>query len=82
MFQCMKTITINVSDAIYQDFAHEAKRVRRPTAELIRQAMERFHEERLVRRTSLRNLRPFDAGGPVQPISSDDDVLGEMLDRA
>lgn len=78
----MKAITINVSDAIYQDFAHEAKRVRRPTAELIRQAMERFHEEKLVRRTSLRDLRPFDAGGPVQPISPDDDVLGEMLDRA
>jgi predicted transcriptional regulator len=78
----MKAITINVSDSIYQDFAHEAKRVRRPTAELIRQAMERFHEEKLMRRTSLRDLRPFDAGGLVQPISPDDDVLGEMLDRA
>jgi len=82
MFQCMKTITLNVSDAVYQDFAQEAKRTKRPAAELIRQAMEVFHEERLSRRGSLRDRRPFAAGAPVQPITRDDDILGEMLSRA
>jgi hypothetical protein len=78
----MKTITINVDDAVYQDFALEAQRMRRPTAELIRQAMERFHEQRLARRTSLRDIRPYDSGGAVKPLTGEDDILGEMLERA
>ena len=81
MFQCMRAVTINVDDGVYQDFALEAQRLKRPTAELIRQAMERFHEQRLVRRTSLRDIRPYDAGGPVKPLTREDDILGEMLDR-
>jgi len=77
----MKTITINVDDGVYQDFSREAQRLKRPTAELIRQAMERFREQRLIRRTSLRDIRPYDAGGAVKPLTSDDDILGEMLGR-
>ena len=77
----MKTITINVDDGVYQDFSREAQRLKRPTAELIRQAMERFREQRLIRRTSLRDIRPYDAGGAVKPLTSDDDILGEMVGR-
>lgn len=79
MFQCMKTITLNVSDSVYRDFAQEAKRIKRPTSELIRQAMEVFHEKRLSRKSSLRDRRPFGAGGPVQPVAREDDLFGEML---
>ena len=77
----MKAITINVDDGVYQDFSREAQRLKRPTAELIRQAMERFREQRLVRRTSQRDIRPYDAGGAVKPLTSDDDILGEMVGR-
>ena len=77
----MKAITINVDDGVYQDFSREAQRLKRPTAELIRQAMERFREQRLIRRTSLRDIRPYDAGGAVKPLTSDDDILGEMVGR-
>ena len=56
--------------------------MKRPTAELIRQAMERFHKQRLSRRTSLRDIRPYDAGGTVKPLTSEDDILGEMMERS
>jgi hypothetical protein len=75
----MKTITLNVSDSIYRDFTREANRIKRPTSELIRQAMDLFHEERLSRKSSLRDRRSIAAGGPMQPITREDDLLGEML---
>jgi hypothetical protein len=44
--------------------------------------MERFHEQRLARRTSLRDIRPYDAGGTVKSLTREDDILGEMLERS
>lgn len=75
----MKTITINVSDPVYKEFTHFAKQRGRPTSELIRSAMEEYFQRHMVRQTSLRNRRPTSAGGPVQPLTSEDDLLGEML---
>lgn len=75
----MKTITINVSDAIYRDFAGESKKQGRPASELIRQAMSDFHRKHLLGGTSLRDRKPVGAGGPVKPLTADDDILGEML---
>ncbi len=75
----MKTITVNVSDAIYLDFARESKKERRPTAALIRQAMSEFHKKHLMGHTSLRDRKPANAGGVVKPLTSNDDILGEML---
>lgn len=75
----MKTITINVSEPVYRDFKDHARKVGRPTSELIRQAMEDFHERELRRSTSLRQRRPASVGGPVKPLSADDDLLEEML---
>jgi hypothetical protein len=34
------------------------------------------------RSTSLRDRRPASVGGPIQPITGDDDILGGMLDDA
>jgi len=76
----MRTITINVSDPVYKDFVAHAKQRGRPAAELIRTAMEDYHSKNIARRTSLRDRRPLSAGGPVQPLTSDDDLLAEMLD--
>jgi predicted transcriptional regulator len=76
----MKTITINVSEPIYRSFQDYATREDRTTSELIRQAMEEFYREHMERKTSLRQRRPFSAGGAVKPVTRNDDVLGEMLD--
>lgn len=75
----MKTITVNVSDAIYWDFARESKKEGRPTAELIRQAMSEFHKKHLMGQMSLRDRKPASAGGVVKALTSNDDILGEML---
>ena len=82
MFECMKTITVNVSDPIYRDFANYGKQVGRPASELIRAAMEEFHATRIARKTSLRDRRPVSVGGHFAPLTFDEDLLGEMLDGA
>ena len=76
----MKTITVNVSEPVYEEFREYARKVDRKASELIREAMELYREQHMRRRTSLRNRHPASVGGPIQPITGDDDILGEMLD--
>lgn len=75
----MRTITVNVSDPVYRELAAYAKKTGRPTAEVIRAAMEEYHARNVARRTSLRERRPVSVGEPVRPLSSEDDLLDEML---
>jgi Arc/MetJ-type ribon-helix-helix transcriptional regulator len=76
----MKTITVNVSEPVYEDFREYARRMDRKASELIREAMEMYREQHMRRRTSLRNRHPASVGGPIQAITGEDDILGEMLD--
>ncbi|MEI6492808.1 MAG: hypothetical protein WCO94_09695 [Verrucomicrobiota bacterium] len=76
----MRTITVNVSDPVYQDFRAFARKRDRKASELIREAMEMYRQTHIQRRTSLRDIRPASVGGPIQPITGADDLLGEMLD--
>jgi Arc/MetJ-type ribon-helix-helix transcriptional regulator len=76
----MKTITINVSEPIYAEFQEYAKRRDRTTSELIREAMEAYRERWAGHKGSLRDLKPLDLGLTKQPLTEDDDTLGEMLD--
>lgn len=76
----MKPITINVSETVYRDYQAYARSLDRPTAELIREAMEAYWRERIRPRSSLRELSPLSLGEVKAPFSGEDDVLGEMLD--
>ena len=76
----MRTITINVSEPVYDEYQAHAKRVGRKASELIREAMEEYRASRIQRRTSLRDRRPTSVGGPIAPLTSKDDLLEEMLD--
>jgi hypothetical protein len=78
-YRCMKTITVNVSEPVYEDFQRFAQKMDRKASELIREAMEAYRQQHMLRRTSLRDRRPASVGGPIQPITSEDDLLGEML---
>lgn len=78
----MKTITINVSEPVYAEFREFARKTDRKTSELIREAMEQYRQRHMLRRTSLRDRRPASVGGSIAPVTSDDDLLGEMLDDA
>jgi hypothetical protein len=78
----MKTITLNVSESVYEEYRQYAVKVERKTSELIREAMELYRQQHMQRRTSLRDRRPVSVGGPVQAITAEDDLLGGMLDDA
>jgi len=75
----MKTISVNVSEPVYEDFMEHARRTDRTAAELIREAMDLFRNERIRPRTSLAALKPLNLGRTLRPLSSRDDLLGEML---
>ena len=78
----MKTITINVSEPVYEDFREYARRTDRKASAVIREAMEEYRRHHIQRRTSLRDRRPATVGGPIRSISAEDDILGELLDDA
>lgn len=75
----MKTITINVSEPVYRDFQEYARMADRPTAEVIRQAMEEYRDRRIRRRTSIAAVAPLHLGAMLRDIESEDDTLAEML---
>lgn len=76
----MKTITINVSEPVYEDFRRASRSLGRSTSELIREAMETYRRERLRPRTDLRSFRPRSLGKVLKPLESGDDLLAEMMD--
>ncbi len=78
----MRMITINVSEPVYEAFQQHAKKSDRKASELIREAMELYRQQHMQRRTSLRDRHPASVGGPIRPITSQDDILGDMLDDA
>jgi len=75
----MKTISVNISEPVYDDFVEHARRTDRTAAELIREAMELFRNQRIRPRTSIAALKPLDLGKPLRRRSNRDDLLGEML---
>lgn len=76
----MKTITINVSEPVYEDFRRASKSLGRPTSELIREAMESYRRERLHPRNDLRSFRPRSLGKVLEPLDREADLLSEMLE--
>jgi hypothetical protein len=75
-----KTITVNVSEPVYEDFRSHARKTDRKRSELIREAMELYRQQVMQRKTSLLGRRLASVGGPVAAITGDDDILGGMLD--
>lgn len=75
----MKTISVNVSEPVYQEFLDYAKRTDRTVAELIREAMEHYRLERIHPRASVLELKPLNLGKMLRPLNQEDDILGEML---
>lgn len=76
----MKTITINVSEPVYRTFQEYARSVDRPTAEVIRQAMEEYRDRCIHRRTSMREVKPLRLGRVLHRAEPGHDILEEMLD--
>ncbi|HUX19692.1 MAG TPA: ribbon-helix-helix protein, CopG family [Spirochaetia bacterium] len=75
----MKTITVHVSEETYRAFQDFAAKSKQSAAELIRVAMDEYHENHLVRRGSIFDDPGVDAGRVISPLISEDDLLDEML---
>lgn len=67
----MKTITINVSEPVYEAFQSYAKKLDRKTSELIREAMEDYRQTHIARQTSLRDRRPTTVGEVLYGVGGD-----------
>lgn len=80
MVICMKTITINVSEPVYQAYQAQARKQDRTASELIREAMEQYRKTWPAHETSLLDLPPLQVGKALKPLPPEDDLLEEMLD--
>jgi hypothetical protein len=76
----MKTITLNVSEPVYADFQRYARERDRPTAELVREAMEAYRQARIRPPRTLRDLRPVSVGAILAPWTGRGDLLDDVLD--
>jgi len=74
----MRTITINVSEPIYQEFRDRARKVDRTASELIREAMEYYVRDRLRESRSVLGFPALDLGKMKKPLGPKDDLLAEM----
>lgn len=74
----MKTITVNVSEPVYEEFQRAAKNLGRTTSELIREAMESYRRQQLRPQRDLRGFRPVSLGEVREPLAPEDDLLAEM----
>jgi predicted transcriptional regulator len=74
----MKAITINVSEPVYREFQRYATALDRTTSELIREAMEDYLDQKLSRRTSMKDLEPVSLGRVLRDTTTRGDLLVEM----
>ena len=77
----MKTITINVSEPVYEDFQRYSREHDRTASELIREAMEEFRRTRIRPRTSMVDFEPASVGKILKPWRGRADLLGDYFDR-
>lgn len=74
----MKTVTLNVDEEAYKRLQSVARKAKRSTSDVVREAMNLYLSQQTVEGKSLRNLSPYSAGSILKPLSLDDDLLGEM----
>ena len=75
----MKTISVAVSEADYEAFQEAAKETHRSAAQLIREAMTFFREQRLEHRSRLEQLPVFPGSRPISPLPSRVEVYDEVF---
>jgi hypothetical protein len=75
----MKTISVSVSTEDYEAFRRGARRGKRPIAQLIREAMALYRQERLEERTRLLDLPVLVGHRPVSPPPGRAEVYEEIF---
>jgi predicted transcriptional regulator len=78
----MKAVTIHVEEPVYRDFQRLARRTKRSTSELIREAMKNYRQSARKERTPLwQGGEPFSVGQVLAPWSNREDLVGGFFDR-
>ncbi|MGE0491462.1 MAG: ribbon-helix-helix protein, CopG family [Vulcanimicrobiota bacterium] len=77
----MRTISISVSEEDYEAFRAHAHRTDRPIAELMREAMRLYREERLQPLERLERLPLFEGHQPVAALPERFELYDEMGTR-
>jgi hypothetical protein len=76
----MKTIILEVPDALDEALEQVATRTSRSYKEVVLDALEGYGQLKSGKRvTSLRQRRPASVGGSIKPLTGEDDLLDEML---
>ena len=75
----MKTISLSVSEDDYEAFRQASKRERRPIAQLIREAMVVYREERLGTRMPLTDLPVLAGHRQLAPLPSRVELYDEVF---
>jgi hypothetical protein len=76
----MKTISVSVSKADYEVFRRASKRLQRSIAQLIREAMSLYREERLEQKDRLLELPVVVGHRPLGSLPSRAELYDEMFD--
>jgi len=78
----MKSVTIHVEEPVYRDFQRLARRTKRSTSELIREAMENFRRSSAKTRTPLwQATEPASVGDIKVPWTGRENLAGGFFDR-
>lgn len=75
----MKTISVSVSADDYEAFRRGARRARRPIAQLIREAMALYRQERLEERSRLDDVPVLVGPRPLAPLPGRADIYDEIF---
>ena len=78
----MKVVTIHLDESVYQDFQKLAKRTKRSTSDLIREAMEQYKKQVLKnRRPIFETSVPASVGQVLQPWKGRGELVCDFLER-
>jgi hypothetical protein len=78
----MKVVTVHLDDPVYREFQKIARRSRRSTSELIREAMEAYRRTLAKKQSSLAEAGPAASVGQIlTPWVGREDLLEDFFDR-
>ncbi len=82
MFKHMRAVTVHLDDPVYREFQKAARKTRRSTSELIREAMESYRRTLAKKQSSLAEAGPAaSVGQVVTPWAGREDLLEGFFDR-
>jgi predicted transcriptional regulator len=75
-------VTVHLDEPVYREFQKVARKARRSTSELIREAMEAYRRMLVKKQSSLAEAGPAASVGQIlTPWAGREDLLGDFFDR-